>query len=135
MIKLLQKLLLVCLATCPYVSGADTIHSIRVFTIPQYAIQTSGFKAKVCDLTSFDHYKAVLNNDIKSLENPDNIKAIVRLRSPQISQAYLCLVKAKELGITKVPAIVINDRFVSYGVTQVRDAVLQFEQQQRVAGS
>jgi len=118
--------------------------SVTIFTNDNYPIQLTGATAgrvvfSVINLDAMGHAKASLNKAVQSRlvsARGDSIEEKYRsafdalLNSDEweshntaLEKANSELVKALRMKITKVPAIVIDEKYVVYGVTSVDEAL------------
>lgn len=60
-------------------------------------------------------------------------QALQRINDPilqqEIQQSYKGVIKAWQLGLTKIPAVVVNGKYVVYGIADVKTAVNLINQQ------
>ncbi len=66
-----------------------------------------------------------INSKIKEDQNFDSSK--YKEDFDGLSKAYLCCYQAEMLGITKLPAIVFNDKYVVYGDDDLQSAKRKYE--------
>jgi len=95
--------------------------------------QTQGARVVLLDEASW--LQEALSRDLP----PDLATAEQRVRhrleqrpalAPQLAHAYQDLIQAWRLGLTHLPAVVIDHRYVVYGDTNVARAVARIERQQ-----
>ncbi len=88
----------------------------------------SSQRVTVCYLDAFSRDKQVLDQRLHEQRDKNNIEALVKKASPQLSDDYQCLAQAKQLGITNVPAVVINSQYVVYGQLNLANVLAQVKQ-------
>lgn len=69
-----------------------------------------------------------INHDIQNQSNvhADHLKTQYADQFNQISQSMICRFQAKVMGITQLPAIVFNQKYVIYGMHNIQRAKLLF---------
>jgi integrating conjugative element protein (TIGR03757 family) len=118
--------------------------SVTIFTNDNYPIQLTGAAAgrvvfPVINLDAMGHAKASLNKAVQSrlmVASGESIEERYRSafnallnsdewvsHSTALEKANSQLVKALRMNITKVPAIVIDEKYVVYGVPSVEEAL------------
>ncbi|MDG6401903.1 TIGR03757 family integrating conjugative element protein [Pseudomonas quasicaspiana] len=83
---------------------------------------------------------AMLENDLSSAlpANPSKAAAIATKRitpdlAAQLTQAHQNVTDAWSMGVTKVPAVVVDRKYVVYGETNIQRAVDRIDEYQRKA--
>ena len=80
---------------------------------------------QVCYLDSATSMLQGINTELSHSQNndPNMIASQYATQFQAISDSVLCQVQAEQLGITQLPAVVMNDEYVVYGQTSVTAAV------------
>ena len=86
-------------------------------------------QSKVCILDDANQLLATINNDLKN--QPNISKEIIAknyaAQFQKISNSMVCQTQAAQLGITQLPAVVLNDHYVVYGQTSMHTALLEIQ--------
>lgn len=100
--------------------------NIMVFATSNQQITGIPNTYKRCNLDTLQIIQTQMNQSIANLttQNMDLIQRKVNQYSQQLTQAMNCLVEAKQDHITKLPAIVINEKVVVYGEYDVPAAIV-----------
>lgn len=106
---------------------------VWVFTDHAHPVQV-GPGMRVIELDAPVHIQAELTADLP--KNPEQAAAVIRDRLKQdpgglhqrLAAAYQGLTDAWSLGIAKIPAVVVDRRFVIYGLADATQAVQRIEQ-------
>lgn len=132
----MKKILLGLLISIASVQGfATDIKSVSVFITKAQSQNVTGCEAN-CHLYELDATENTLEEFFGQLpDNEEEAYAFVmeRINTPEwkayeksVIESQQIVIKAFELGVTKYPAIVINDTEVSYGITDVKRAIDDF---------
>jgi len=100
------KLACAAMLCVPLLGFAANWQGYTVSTMPFSAIESQPLS--VCYLDLYQKLKQHMQQQLREM-NPNNKKALADLfaaQSPKLNQAYLCLVKAKSLGLKRLPALV-----------------------------
>ena len=122
----------VMLATPVHALNADVV----VFTDRHHPV-VAPTGVRVIHLDAADHLKARLSADLP--KDPDQAASIARQRledggadlQQRLASAYQGLIDAWSLGITKVPAVVVDGQYVVYGDPDVSRALIDIATFQR----
>lgn len=132
----MMRILLIKLITC-------SILLLNLFNTMAIAAKTSiiafdtgtthfinGNGVTVCDLSDYHDTLAQRNQQLKMnhVIDPQQLSEQYQHEFKKISNSYLCQYQAKILGISKLPAIVFNQKYVVYGQTDVLIALQQYRQ-------
>lgn len=119
-----------------YPGFAADINSISVFVTQAQSKHVVGCNEKYCHIYELDATENTLQSFFGDLSgNEDEAYSMVmeKMNSPQwkayehkVIESQKTVINAFELGVTKYPAIVINDTDVSYGNTDVSKAIADF---------
>ncbi|HFD87131.1 MAG TPA: TIGR03757 family integrating conjugative element protein [Gammaproteobacteria bacterium] len=119
-------------------------HIIEVFTSADLSVTGEAainrqpthreIEIHVYELDGIKHIEAKLSKGLTA--NPDQSKRIVLQRIQQLNEAGLARMKRTAMGLAKVvqyginryPAIVFDGEVVIYGVTDLREALRQYQQ-------
>jgi integrating conjugative element protein (TIGR03757 family) len=94
---------------------------IEVFTTKAYPVALNGLQAEVCALDALNEMTSELNN------NEPEIAAVQRVDTVQnarLTAFYRCQMRASVYGVSSLPAIVIDKRYVTYGVRAADKALI-----------
>jgi len=119
---------------------ADSVHpSLIIFTSNQFtfnAEDSSHFSdIKILNLDAVKAVTQHLNHDLPL--NEDAALKLVKERidaigpntfNKQILQAYQPLIRAMQLGVDRIPAVVFDNQFVIYGTTDIPLALKKYRQ-------
>ena len=95
-------------------------HQIEVFSIKSLPIQADGMDAKLCWLDEIEQIQKQLSDisqDIDAIQNRIKEKEDVLIKTMD------CQFRAALYGIQKLPAIVIDKKYVAYGARSVSRAL------------
>ena len=95
--------------------------TVQAFGISTNPFINNGPNTKPCYLDAYRALKLRLDVAVKQ-NNVTSSTAFVNHFKPQLQQLsadYMCLAHAKALGITKVPAVVFDHKYVVYGMTDL----------------
>ena len=95
-------------------------HQIEVFSIQSLPVQTNGMDVKLCWLDEIERVQRQLSDisqDIDAIQNRIKEKEDVLIITMD------CQFRAGLYGIQKLPAVIINGKYVSYGVHSVSMAL------------
>lgn len=104
--------------------------TITAFTNSQTRLQNAPPATTIYELDVGMRIEDAMSVDLPA--NPQEAEQILRARmqsvewramEAQLTRSAEGLAKAKALGVTKIPAVVVNDRYVVYGVTDVTHAL------------
>ena len=70
-----------------------------------------------------------MSSRLASSTHPD-AKIVAKEYMPQLKEAYQNIEKAYQAGVTKVPAIVINDQYIVYGSSNIFQAINLYRESQ-----
>ncbi|MGK2925687.1 MAG: TIGR03757 family integrating conjugative element protein [Lysobacterales bacterium] len=109
---------------------------VRVFTDRHHAIEAPA-GINVVELDAPAHIEAELAANLPA--DPAQAAAIVRQRlqdggtslQRRLADAYQGVTDAWSLGVTKIPAVVVDRRYVVYGETDVSRALARIEEYRR----
>lgn len=114
--------------------GAVACHAADVWVVTdsQHPVKTPP-GARVTELDAALRIEARLTQRLPS--NPDQAAAIATQRlnalTPELKQtlsaAYQSIVDAWSLGVTKIPAVIVDRHYIVYGESDVERAVLEIE--------
>ncbi|WP_132978748.1 TIGR03757 family integrating conjugative element protein [Pigmentiphaga sp. D-2] len=116
----------------PVTFAADVV----VVTDGHHPVKTMGGE-RLIELDEAPRIEAELSANLPT--DPDQATALVKRRLPQggtdlqrrIATAYQGVTDAWSLGITAVPAVVVDQRYVVYGEPDVARAIARIEQHRR----
>jgi len=119
-------------AFSPATFAADVV----VVTDSRYPVKTTGGK-RLIDLSEASRIEAELSAQLPT--DPENAAAVVKRRLNQggtdlqrrIAFAYQSVADAWSLGVTSVPAVVVDRRYVVYGEPDVARAVARIAQHRK----
>lgn len=125
--KLLQ--LPIYLATLSLAQSAMA-QSVTVFVDGQTPLQNSSSATAIFELDAAQRIEERMSADLPG--NLQQAEQLMRTRMQssawrameiELQRSAEGLAKAKALGVTKLPAVVVDERYVVYGVTDVKRAV------------
>jgi integrating conjugative element protein (TIGR03757 family) len=102
---------------------------IEVFTLSTHPVSLNGIQSRVCELDALNNMQQRLNKNLHLtvlLKKPD------AHLSAQIASFYRCQEKACGYGLLHLPAIVIDETYVVYGMHAVDKALMATRQYKRV---
>lgn len=116
----------------PVTFAADVV----VVTDSRHPVKTMGGE-RLIELDEAPRIEAELSANLPT--NPDQATALVKRRLTQggtdlqrrIATAYQGVTDAWSLGITTIPAVVVDQRYVVYGESDVARAIARIEQHRR----
>ena len=119
-------------AFSPAAFAADVV----VVTDSRHPVKTMGGE-RLIELDEAPRIEAELSANLPT--NPDQATALVKRRLTQggtdlqrrIATAYQGVTDAWSLGITTIPAVVVDQRYVVYGESDVARAIARIEQHRR----
>ncbi|MCZ4798253.1 DUF1525 domain-containing protein [Legionella pneumophila] len=94
---------------------------IEVFTTSAYSVALNGLQAEVCALDALNEMTLELNR------NASEIRAVQRVDTVQngrLTAFYRCQMRARLYALSSLPAIVIDKRYVTYGVRAADKALI-----------
>lgn len=106
-------------------SSAFAVTDVQVFTLSTQMMTGMTYDSQRCNVDDASNLQQELNQQLTTINPHDNtaIQLLVSQYAPELMSAMNCLVLAKQLGITKVPAIVVNHHAVVYGEHDVSTAI------------
>lgn len=113
----------------PLSSFAMTVQYFGLTTEPP--IQSTK-TALVCLLDKGDQIKSAMNQDLKMQmkTQPMSASEITERYATQfrsLSKKVICQFEAAKLGVTRLPAIVINHQYVIYGQQNIDSAIREYQ--------
>ena len=106
---------------------------VEIFTLPSQPIQNKG-QASVCVLEKLSLWEEGVNKKFDSSlsveEAVDVANRFIKGASPVINKLITCLNRASTLQIKKLPAIVVDERYVAYGVLDVEHVLALLSENQ-----
>ncbi|UYZ83044.1 TIGR03757 family integrating conjugative element protein [Entomomonas sp. E2T0] len=103
-------------------SYADTV----IFTDQSHPVSNTG-KHAIIYLDTPSHIEAKLSEGLSNDPVEAKQQALQRIQDPnmqhQLMNAYIGLSKAWQLGVTKLPAVVVDEQYVVYGINDVNQAI------------
>ena len=113
----------------PLSSFAMTVQYFGLTTQP--SVQNTK-TTSVCLLDKADQIKTAINQDLKKQMATRSMSAtnITQRYSKQfkaLSNNVICQYEAAKLGVTRLPAIVINHRYVIYGQQNIDSAIREYQ--------
>lgn len=117
-------------------SPATFAADVVVVTDSRHPVKTMGGE-RLIELDEAPRIEAELSANLPT--NPDQATALVKRRLTQggtdlqrrIATAYQGVTDAWSLGITTIPAVVVDQRYVVYGESDVARAIARIEQHRR----
>lgn len=103
-------------------------HQIEVFTLAQYPVTGNKYQVTLCKLDALNLLRIELNSKIPDLKQ---LNTYGLSKSKQLTEAFRCLHKADVYELEYLPAIVIDKKYVTYGIDSVKkalDALKQFKE-------
>lgn len=110
------------------------VADVLVVTDSRHPVKAA-HEARIIELDAPARIEADLSSSLPS--DPDRASQIARQRlgdrklQQQLHEAYQGIADARSLGITRIPAVVVNQRYVVYGEADVARAVARVEQYRR----
>jgi integrating conjugative element protein (TIGR03757 family) len=104
--------------------------SVEVFTTSAHPVSLNGVHASVCELDALDHITNDLNR--KGVLHPD-FEQDFELQHTPLTLFYRCQNQAMSYELKSLPAIVMNQSYVVYGVDSVEKALMLLRHHQEVA--
>lgn len=115
-------------------SGLPAVADVLVVTDSRHQVKAA-HDARIIKLDAPTCIEADLSSGLPS--DPDRASEIARQRlgdrklQQQLHEAYQGVADARSLGVTKIPAVVVDRRYVVYGEPDVFRAVARIEQYRR----
>lgn len=112
---------------------SNVVQSIEVFTLAGMPPTNVPDHAIFVELDEAGRLDALISENLP--DDPQRAMAYMQtlMRSDQwqhltlqLKHAYTGLARAKQLGIDKVPAVVIDSQYVIYGVTNIEEALRMY---------
>ena len=130
----MSKVALVIVLLWPTFLMAETVSDIRVFTTSYLNVRDSGaIESVTYHLDDVDLALAEFGTSLPNNFAQAEVEARKRLNSPRgtaamkrLQGAFEGLVMAWSHGVDRLPAILINDRYLIYGVRDVDEALRLF---------
>lgn len=131
--RLTMLLILVGFISPLWAMSSDGVRSVEVFTITGMPPQNMPPIAVLVEIDAAGRLDALLSEQLP--DEPEQAIAYMQTVmssqqwhdiSQQLKKAYTGLARAKQLGIEKIPAIVINSEFVVYGDLDVESVVREY---------
>ena len=113
-----------------FASSGVSAQPVLVFTDSQHPVFSVPEHAHVFELDQAQQLENSLSVGLNADERYSAELAKSRLNNQihrQLAQAYQSVVDAWTLGIQKIPAIVVNRKYVVYGETNVARAILRIQ--------
>lgn len=129
MTRLMIKAACIGCIALPLSSFAMTIQYFGLTTQPP--VQSTK-ASSVCLLDKADQIKTAINQDfkknmaIRSMNAPD-ITGRYEKQFKALSESVICQYKAAKLGVSRLPAIIINHRYVIYGQQNIDSGVREYQ--------
>ena len=95
-------------------------HQIEVFSIKSLPVQADGMNVKFCWLDEIEQIQKQLSNISQDI---DAIQNRIKEKESVLIKAMDCQFLAGLYGIQKLPAIVIDKKYVAYGERSVSRAI------------
>ncbi|MGJ8518376.1 hypothetical protein LMG33810_002744 [Carnimonas sp. LMG 33810] len=111
---------------------------VEIFTSSEMPVSNVPSDAVTVSIDSGEKLDDQISADLP--DDPDEAEAVMhrRMRSPeyrahaeQLNQAYTGLARAWILGIQKIPAVVVDERYVVYGQPDVSKALDEIQSERR----
>ena len=119
---------------------AQTNAQVKVFTDSDIPVINVG-EAQVIQLDQPDKLNRQLSAGLPGNIDQAEQAVLARLNSPegqalqkQLLDAHMGVVEAWRLGVTKLPAVVVDEKFVVYGQPDVREALASSNRHRGSAG-
>lgn len=105
---------------------------VLIFTDEKHPISNAGhYEVYYLDLPAKVEQR--LSEGLSNDPTEAKQQALQRINDPklqqEIQQSYRGVIKAWQLGLTKIPAVVVNGKYVVYGIADVKTAVNLINQQ------
>lgn len=94
---------------------------IEVFTTKAYPVALHGLQAEVCALDTLNEMTRELNNNAPEIAAVQRVDTVQNTR---LTAFYRCQMRASDYGVSSLPAIVIDKRYVTYGVRAADKALI-----------
>lgn len=109
--------------------GENSLLNIAVFTTQALPVSFDGYtQVSVCYLDDYQRLTDNINQKIKQQRlTTVQADALAKSKQPAIIQAYQCLLSAKKLGVTSLPAVVFNHQQVVIGTQQLSHAIASYD--------
>lgn len=91
-------------------------HHIEVFTVQPFPVQADGIDVQVCWL---DEIEWVERNLLEVSQDVDAIRSRIKEKEDILIKGMDCQFRAGLYDIKKLPAIVIDEKYVAYGACSV----------------
>ena len=104
-----------------------TVHAERleVFTLKTEPVSLNGLRVKVCELDGLELLTEALNKTNSSFRAYPSMDSALQ---KSLTDFYRCKLQASRYALKFLPAIVIDEAFVVYGVHQVDKALIATRQ-------
>ena len=116
-----QKILMIIASVACFMGiNMSFAHQIEVFSIQSLPVQANGMNVKVCWLDEIKRVQEQLSDisqDIGAIQNR------IKEKEGTLIKAMDCQFRAGLYGIQKLPAIVIDKKYVAYGERSVSRAL------------
>lgn len=93
-------------------------YQVEVFTLKDRPVANNEIAIKFCFVDKLADFEV----DISTL-GARSIRSKLRMNEAELIKAMQCQYKAAFYGIKKFPAIVIDKRFVAYGINSIEEAL------------
>lgn len=95
-------------------------NKLTVFTDQLHPINDPDHRAEVCEIIDTNILINQINAELKrsTTKNPEVINKKYGKDFKKIGESYKCLNKAEKLGVTKLPTIIIGDKYI-IGLTDI----------------
>ena len=104
-------------------------HNLEIFTLHEREVFLNGESARVCYLDDLKKLEVQIGARLdESMDNHD-IEDVMKGFEKRLNEAIMCQQQAMDLGVEKLPAIVINHQFVAYGLDSVNSAMKAYQQE------
>lgn len=94
---------------------------IEVFTTSAYSVALNGLQAEVCALDALNEMTLELNRNASEIAAVQRVDTVQNTR---LTAFYRCQARASVYGVSSLPAIVIDKRYVTYGVRAAEKALI-----------
>jgi hypothetical protein len=100
--------------------------NIEIFTTRDVPISNVSNDMGTCYLDVFKSVKLQINSALQTFRNKNDLIVWLNIKSKDIAEQVNCINLVYEYQIKKLPAIVIDKKYVAYGMRNVSDVLREY---------
>lgn len=100
-------------------SSSINAQQIEVFTLSTLTMAMETYQVRLCELDAMEKITKTIQTASSDLTT---IQDKVHEQMEALTKAYDCIARASAYGLTALPAIVLDEQFVTYGIHSVKQA-------------